>query len=470
METGRTGEDTPASSRRELFTVGGGLAVASCAPDSRAATDDAGLRSAVRGRVSLPGDRDFDQARQPWNLTVEQSVRAVVEVADADDAAALVRYARDTGRTLAAQPTGHGAADALDGAILVRTNRIDEIHVEPGTRSARVGAGVSWAQVQEAAAPHGLTGVTGSAPQVGVTGFTLGGGLSWFSREFGWTADSVTAFDVIDADGGRLRVTASSEPDLFWALRGGGGDYALVTAIEFALHPVPSLYGGRMVWPAERAPQVLAAFREIVAIAPDELTLWWSLSQFPSAPPMVGVSVTYLGDAASAQALLAPLERVDGRTADTRKILPLNDIGAITAEPTRPSPSLHHTVLLTDLTEPAIGALLTGPISPLISVQVRQLGGALTRPSDSAAGAVPERFCVGFHGLRMRPEDTANVQARIRDYLDAFGENATGRTPFGFLAPGQRAADAVDADTLARLRDIKRHRDPKGLFRSNFPV
>ncbi|MFC9998410.1 FAD-binding oxidoreductase [Nocardia sp. NPDC127526] len=466
----RTDRVAPRLNRRGLLVMGGGLVAAACAPDGRAAGGDERLRSAVRGRVLLSGDEGFEQARQPWNLTVEQSVRAVVEPADADDAARLVRYARDAGHTLTVQSSGHGASDALAGAILVRTNRFDEVRVDPGARTARVGAGATWARVLTAPGAHGRTGVTGSAPQVGITGFTLGGGLSWFSRKYGWAADNVTAFEVIDADARKLRVTASSEPDLFWALRGGGGDYAMVTALELALHPVPALYGGRMAWPVDRAREVMAAFREIVAGAPEELTLWCSLSQFPNAPALISVSVTYLGDAGTGQALLAPLDRIGGRIADTRALMQLTDIGTITAEPTKPTPSLHHTALLTDLTDTVVETLLAESISPLVSVQIRHLGGALARPSDSAAGAVPEPFCLTCYGLATNPSAATEFQKRVRDYLGRLGLIPSGRTPFSFLAPGQSAADALGADTLARLRDIKRDRDPKGVFRANFPV
>ncbi|WP_245721921.1 hypothetical protein [Nocardia crassostreae] len=240
--------------------------------------------------------------------------------------------------------------------------------------------------------------------------------------------------------------------------------------MELALHPAPALYGGRMLWPVERAREVITAFRDIVAVAPEELTLWCGLSQFPGAPAMVGVSVTYLGEAGTAQALLAPLDRIDGRTADTRAPMRTADIGAITAEPTKPTPSLHRTTLLTGLTDAVVDTLLAAPISPLISVQIRHLGGALARPSNSVAGPIPEPFCLSLHGLRTAPSAATDFHSRAQRYLDAFGQTSSCRAPFTFLAPEQRASDALRADALTRLREIKRSRDPKGVFRSNFPV
>ncbi|WP_240662293.1 FAD-binding oxidoreductase [Streptomyces sp. WAC 06738] len=233
------------------------------------------LRSAVRGRVLLPGDDGFEAAARPWNLAVPQpDAVGVVEAADADDVAALVRFARRAGVAVATQPAGHGASGTVNGAVLLRTALLDEVRVDPAARIARVGAGVKWGRVQEEASRHGLTGLPGSSPVVSVTGYTLGGGVSWFSRAHGWAADSVTAFEVVDAEGVPARVTAESDPELFWALRGGGGDYAIVTATEFRLHPAPALYGGQMLWPGAQAREVLDVFRSVTASAPDELTVW----------------------------------------------------------------------------------------------------------------------------------------------------------------------------------------------------
>ncbi|MFG3438726.1 FAD-binding oxidoreductase [Nonomuraea sp. NPDC047897] len=427
------------------------------------------LRTVLRGKVLVAGDEGFEQARRPWNRAVEQPVRAVVEAADADDVAALIRYARLAGLTVTTQPSGHGASGDAADLILLRTGRLDELHIDPGARVARAGAGVSWGSVLQAASPYGLTGLAGSSPAVTVTGYTLGGGLSWFSRKHGFASSSVRAFEVVDAVGARARVTAESDPELFWALRGGGGDFAVVTAVEFDLHPAPVLYGGRMMWPAELAPAVLDAYREITAEAPDELTVWYELLQFPGAAPLVAIDATFLGDGGGAETLLRPLEKIPGVISDSRALLPVAELGSITAEPTDPGPGRSRAELLTGLTDEVAAAVLERPIAPLLSVQLRHLGGALARPTDTAAGHLEEPFALYMFGIPGQ-DGGAAVGDRQTELADALIPHTTGRKPFTFLAPGERAASAFTAQNLAQLRSVKRTLDPRGTFRSNFPV
>ncbi|GAA4604937.1 FAD-binding oxidoreductase [Actinoallomurus liliacearum] len=426
------------------------------------------LKSVVRGRVLLPGDPGFDAARRPWNLAVEQPVAAVVEAADAEDVAALVRHARSAGLGIATQPNGHGATGRTEGTILLRTGRLDTVEIDPAARRARVGAGVASGRLQAAAAPYGLTGLPGSSPVVSVTGVALGGGLSWFGRAHGWVADSVTALDVVDAEGRQRYVTAETDPDLFWALRGGGGDFAIVTALEFALHPAPHLYGGRVLWTAEHAPEVLDAYRRITATAPDELTVWLDLLHFPGSAPMVAVDATYLGEEDRARDLLRPLDRLPEPLSDSRRIMPVSELGTITAEPTDPGAGLSRGELLTDLDDVAAKTLLADPIAPLLSAQIRHLGGAFTRPSDSPHGPLTESYALYLFGLPTDPATARAVTARQR----AFAENlpVSGRKPLTFLNPGETAADAFAPDALARLRDVKGRHDPYDVFRSNVPV
>jgi FAD/FMN-containing dehydrogenase len=426
------------------------------------------LRTAVRGRVWLPGDAGFDAARRPWNLAVEQPVLAVVEAADADDVAALVRHARTAKVPIATQPNGHGATGRTDGTILLRTRRLDTLTIDPAAARAHVGAGVSSGRVQAAAATHGLTGLPGSSPVVSVTGVALGGGLSWFGRAHGWVADSVTAFDVVDAEGRRRRVTAGTDPDLFWALRGGGGDFAIVTALELALHPAPRLYGGRVLWAAEHAPAVLDAYRRITATAPDELTVWLDLLHFPGSAPMVAVDATHLGDEGEARELLGPLERLPAPMTDGRRVMAVSELGTITAEPTDPGPGLSRGELLTELDDTTAKTLLADPIAPLLSVQIRHLGGAFSRPSDSPHGPLTEPYALYLFGIPGTPAAAEAVAARQRALSDALP--VSGRKPFSFLNPGETVADAFSPSALGRLRDIKRRHDPHHVFHSNVPV
>ena len=264
------------------------------------------LRADLTGRLVTPDDDGWDAVRAAWLLTVDQQPAAVVEVAGVADVQAVLRFAAAHGLTVAAQPGGHGASRALDGTIVVRTGALDELTVDAAAQVARVGAGVKWGRLLEALDGSGLVGMVGSNPDVSVVGFLLGGGLSWFGRRHGVAAHCLRAVELVRATGEHRRVTDETDPDLMWALRGGGGDFGVVTAVEIDLHAAPEIYGGKLMFPIEDARPVLRAFAATSRQAPDELTLWASLMHFPPAPflpepirgrSFVTVDAMYLGGA-----------------------------------------------------------------------------------------------------------------------------------------------------------------------------
>ncbi|WP_073266472.1 FAD-binding oxidoreductase [Cryptosporangium aurantiacum] len=461
------------------------MTIGATATREAAGSVGADLTRLVRGQVLSPGDTGWEVARRPWNLQVKQEVRAVVVAEDAEDVAATVRYANQYGLSVAAQPVGHGATTALRDTILLRTGALRGVDVDPVARTARVAAGAGWADVLGRAGAHGLTGLAGSSTGPSVVGFTLGGGLSWFGRKYGFTANAVRSAEVVDANGDRYRVDATRDPELFWALRGGGGDFALVTELEFDLFPAPLLYGGRLLWPAERAAEVLEAYRETVAIAPEELSLWYTLLRFPPIPElpeflrgraMVAVDATYLGGLANGRELLSRLLAVPGTLLDTVGALQVADLGSVAAEPVDPVPAMEYAALLPELDDDAADTLLgvAGPHSgsPLNTVQLRHLGGALARPTigGGAVGHLEEKFSLTGIGMPMGPGMAEQIEAHQALMADAFAPHASGRIFFTFLGSEESPVAAFPPDVLARLRDVKRRRDPHGVIRSNHPV
>jgi len=209
--------------------------------------------------VVAPGDPDWDSARSAWNLAVDQRPALVVQVADVRDVQEVLLFAGRHGLRVAPQGTGHQAASLRDlsGVILLRTDQLREIRVDVDALTIRVGAGVLWGDVGWALTPHGLTARAGSSHDVGVVGYTLGGGYSWLTRRYGLAVSSVTAAELVTGDGTFHRVDADTEPELFWAVRGAGATFGVVTALEFGVLPFDQIYGGAVVFPIARAPEVL---------------------------------------------------------------------------------------------------------------------------------------------------------------------------------------------------------------------
>lgn len=428
------------------------------------------LRSAIDGRLLLGGDDGFDHARRSWNTTVDQAVLAVVDAASESDVATTVRFATDNGMAVATQPSGHGATGSADGAILLRTNRFDRVRIDAGAQMAHVGAGVSWGQVLASAQPHGLTGLPGSSGAVTVAGYTLSGGLSWFARMHGWASDHVAAFDVVTAEGVATRVTDQSDPELFWALRGTGGDFAIVTAMDVRLFPLSGLLGGQMVWPYQRRYAVVDAFRQVTRDAPPELTVWLNISNPSEGAPLVSVFVTYLGAPDDARDLLAPFARVPGPCVRTIAPLPISRLGGIAAEPTDPTPALFWGEWLDNIDDTTIEFLFDNATPPLLNAQIRHLGGALAAPTDNPHGAVAAPYLLNLFGVAPNVAAQQALIAKQQGIAEGLGPAVRSLKPHNFLSKSLTIESVFDPLALTRLRHIKQRRDPYNVFRSNFPL
>jgi hypothetical protein len=443
------------------------------------------LCALLPGRVAVPGDPGWDEARLGWLLSVDQRPQAVVRVAGVQDVVTAVRFASRHGMSVSAQPVGHAATPAINGTILLRTRDLHEISVDAERRVARVGAGVKWGELLAVTGEHGLTGLAGSSSDPTVVGFSVSGGLSWFGRKHGLAAHSILAIELVDANAQIRRVTAESDPELFWALRGGGGDFGIITAMEVALYDAPHVYGGRLLWPMQMARPVLRAFRDISKTAPDELTMWAHLLRFPPIPEVpeplrggsfVSIDFAFLGSAEDAETHLMPLRTIPAQWLDTSDMVPVAALGSICAEPIDPMPAVETSGLLRDFDDAAIDALIAaaGPDSgsPLVLVQVRHLGGALARGTEAQgpSGPVQEPYQLFCLGLPMSPEIAADIELTFASVNAGLSDYLTGRTFFTFLGSDDDPTRAFSPAALTRLQEIKRRRDPRGVVRSNRPL
>src|SRR6478735_1152332 len=310
------------------------------------------LRDLCGGAGALPGDDGYDAARQAVNLAVDQRPAAVAFPADAGEVSDIVRHARATGLRVAAQSTGHNAAPLgdLTSTILVKTSSLGGVEVDPERRIARVGAGVLWEEVVDAAAPHGLIALHGSSPNVGVAGYSLGGGMGWLARSHGLQANSLTAIELVTADGELIRTDAQHDPELFWALRGGGGNFGVVTALEFRLYPLSEVYTGMMLWDWTEAERVLTAWSQWAVDAPDHVTTSFRIMQLPPLEELPeflrGRSVVIIDGAVQGDpAVLDPLRALDPEL-DLFGMVPAPALVRIHQDPEDPMPTVGETALI----------------------------------------------------------------------------------------------------------------------------
>jgi len=451
--------------------------------------DIAALANEVGGPVLTPGDESYAAEGATYNLAFAHHPAVIVGAAGPGDVQAAVRFASAHGLPVAVLTTGHQAIMPADGAMLITTSRMATVDVDARARTARIGAGTRWRQVVDAASAHGLAPLNGSSPLVGVVGYTLGGGLSpTLGRAYGWAADHVRAIEVVTPDGVLRTATPATEPDLFWALRGGKSNFGAVTALEIELFPVERLYGGGLFFSGQYAARVLRAYREFTQTVPDAMATSIALLRLPPLPfvpePLRGnftihVRFSYSGPAGDGARMVAPMRAAAPTLIDTLGEMPYARFAEIHSDPVDPAPFLERSAMLRTLAPETVDTLieLAGPSAdcPLAFVELRHLGGALSRlPAvPDAVGNRDAAFAFWVVAIGT-PEDGAATMKYADILLERLAPWSTGGKYLNFMssedASAEKTRPAYSGVDYGRLQAIKAEYDPSNMFRLNHNI
>jgi len=444
------------------------------------------LRATCGGAVHLPGDAGYDAARMAWNVAVSLKPAAVAYPASTAEVSELVRVAAAAGLQLTTQSTGHNASPLGDLAdvVLVKTSAMTGVAIDPSAGVATAAAGALWLDVVEAAAAHGLTVLHGSSPDVGVLGYSLGGGMGWYARALGMQTSAVTGATVVVADGSVVHVSASENADLFWAIRGGGGNFGIVTELEFRTFPFSDTYAGVLMWDWQHAERVLRTWADWAVTAPNEVTTSFRILQLPPIPEIpepfrgrnwVVIDGAVLADDAAAAEIIAPLRDLDPEL-DTFARVPTASLIRLHMDPEGPTPVVTASALLGSMPSDAIDAFLdaAGPDSDsmLTIAELRQLGGVLADPAENG-GAVSHlegQFLCFAAAIAPTPEVGrlgAQQSQHLASTLDPW---ATGREYLNFAERSIDTSRGYEPNTWLRLREIKRGWDPDCVFLGNHAI
>ncbi len=444
------------------------------------------LKERMTGEVLLPGDEAYESARAIWNAMIDKRPAAIVRCIRTTDVVHAVNFARDHGILLAVRGGGHniGGSALCDDGLVIDLSRMKSASVDPVARRVTIGAGATLADLDAATQVYGLATPVGINSTTGVAGLTLGGGFGWLSRKHGMTVDNLESAEVVTAAGEVLRASATEHPDLFWAIRGGGGNFGVVTRFAFRLHPVgPDVLAGLIVYPHAEAKVVLKRYREIVAESPDELSVWALLRlapPLPFLPPevhgkgIVALALLYAGDPKQGEPLIEPLRRLGTLVGEHVGVQPYTSwqraFDPLLAAGARNYWKSHNFSTLQDGLFDVVAEYIGSPPSPQCEIFIGALGGATMRPAPDAA-AYPHRdarFVMNVHGRWEDPADDMRCVRWARDFFEASAPFANGGVYVNFLtAEEETRVRAAYGPNYERLARVKRHYDPHNLFRIN---
>jgi FAD/FMN-containing dehydrogenase len=444
------------------------------------------LAGRLRGSVLADGDAGYDDARTIWNATIDRRPGLVVQCKDAGDVAQAVRFARDNALLVAVRGGGHNIAGnaVCDGGMMIDLSQMKAVRVDKAAQRAVVQPGATLADVDRETQAVGLAVPTGINSTTGIAGLTLGGGFGWITRKFGLTIDNLVSAEVVTADGETVRASESENPDLFWALRGGGGNFGVVTSFEFKLHKMgPEVLAGLVVHPFADAEAVLKQYRKVVAAAPDELTCWVVMRQAPPLPflpeewhgkEVLILAMCYCGDMQAGEKATAALRSIGKPIVDV--VGPNPFAGWQQAFDPLLTPGARNywkSHDLTELSDAALGVLLAavGALpGPECEVFLAHVGGQADRVAPDAT-AFPQRnahFVMNVHTRWRDASDDAAFIGWARSLFDAMKPHAAGTAYVNFMPDDEGArVEAAYGGNYKRLASIKKRYDPKNQFRLN---
>jgi FAD/FMN-containing dehydrogenase len=438
-------------------------------------TDRNALKSLVRGTMQLPGDDGYDEARQVWNGMIDRRPAAIVCMAGVADVVATVRFAGERGLPVAIRCGGHNVAGTAvgDGGIVIDLARLKSVRVDPVKRRARAAGGVLWSEYDHETQAFGLASPGGAISTTGLAGLTLGGGYGYLSRRYGMACDNLLSADVVTASGELLTASTDSHPDLFWALRGGGGNFGVVTTFEFQLHPVRQALSGLIAFPFEMSKTVLRRYRDLCLDASDDLTLMAAILPAPDGGSIVGVMMSHFGTEEEGQRAIRPIRELGSVLMDTVAPMPYCAMQQ-QLDVSYPKGRRHYwkSAFLKSLTDDVVDLMIetmsTSP-SPSNTILLEVYGGAVARVANDATafGNRDPMFNLSILAISDDPAIDAEQRAWARDNWQKILPHSTGGAYVNYMSEGEDVHSAYSDARFQRLAAIKAQYDPANLFRFN---